>query len=397
MKSKLVIKLFVILLMCISCSSDDGSSNNNSTNPSVDLTPSNFTTSVKHLGHISTTINWTASSVTDNSNITYSVYLDNQIIASSLNSLELYISNLQPNTSYSGFVRAHNGSAYTDSSFNFTTIPTKIYNGCLTLKTQQEVNDFVALQYTEITNCLIIGSQSVVSDIVDISGLQSLVKVNGNLYVSYNPILETTFGLQNISSDLNAIAIVDNTILNDLSGFSSINKLLSYINIVDNPEITTLDAFSNMTNGITNVNVEITNNDKLINISGLSQLNLFSVYIRDNQILDNIDLINSSDNNSLGQLTISNNPSLFNFTPLSNITLIKGSLSLFNCNFTNLDDLSNLNRTFGDVNIAFNVNLTNLCGLQTIVQNDNIDGSYNVHSNAYNPTFSDINTGNCSQ
>ncbi|ULC58118.1 hypothetical protein MBM09_09315 [Flaviramulus sp. BrNp1-15] len=365
-------------------------------NNSNEVLPSNFVTSVKHLGHVSTTIKWTSSSTSNNSPITYSVFVGNQMISSNLTDLELYIPNLEANTTYSGYVRAYNGDLFTDSNFSFTTVVSNIYDGRVILRTQQEVDDFVSNHYTEITDWLIIGTEDIMSDITDLGGLQTLVTVTGSLFVSHNFDLETTHGLQNISNDLNAIAIVDNTLLYDLSGFSSINKLLSYINIVDNPEITTLDAFSNMTNGINNVNVEITNNDKLVDIDGLSQLDLFSVYIRENEILSNIDLINSSDSNTLGQLYILNNPSLNDFSPLSNITLIKGSLTIGYSNLTNLDDLNNLNRTFGDVNIWHNSTLTDLCGLQNIVQNDNIDGEYNVHNNAYNPTLQNINDGNCS-
>jgi hypothetical protein len=366
-------------------------------NTTVELTPSAFTTSVKHLGHVSTTIQWTSSTVSDGSPVTYSVFVGGQIIASDLNNLKFYIPNLEANTTYNGVVRAYNGSVFTDSNFSFTTVPSNIFTGRVTLKTQLEVNNFAAQHYTEITDWLIIGTSSVTSDINDLSGLQSLIKVTGSLFVSYNPNLASTHGLQNISNDINAIAIVDNTILNDLSGFSGINKLLGYINIVNNPQIATLDAFSNMTTGVSNVNVELTNNDMLVDIDGLSQLNLFAVYIRENQLLANINLINSSDSNSLGLLYIMNNPSLNDFSPLSNITLIKGSLTIANSNLTNLNDLSNLNRTFGDVNIFYNSALTNLCGLQNIVQSNNINGLYNVHHNAYNPTFQNINTGNCSQ
>lgn len=358
--------------------------------------PSNFTTSVKHLGHVSTTINWSAATVTNSSPITYSVFVANQLITSDLTDTEFYIPNLQPNTTYQGVVRAFNGTLFKDSNFSFTTVPYRIFTGRVTLRTQQEVDAFEANHYTEITNWLIIGTQTTTSNIIDLGGLQSLVKVTGSLFVSYNPNLLTTQGLQNISNDLNAIAIVDNLILNNLIGFSGVNKLLEYINIEDNPEITSLDHFSGMTTGAVNVNVDLTNNDKLVDIDGLSQLNLFSVYIRDNQILANINLINGSDANSLGQLTISGNPNLNNFSPLSNITLIKGDLTLGFCNMTNLDFLSNLGRTFGDVNIFYNSALTNLCGLQNIVQNNQINGSYNVQNNAYNPTFQNINSGNCS-
>ncbi|MEL0456682.1 hypothetical protein WJN01_10615 [Flavobacteriaceae bacterium SZ-1-7] len=362
----------------------------------TDVAPSSFNTTVKHLGHVSTTIQWTASTVTNNANITYSVFIGNQLIASNLSDLELYIPNLTANKTYNGYVRAFNGNAFTDSNFNFTTVPSKVFNGRVILETQQEVDDFASNHYTEITDWLIIGYTNITSDIVDLEGLQSLVAVQGSLFVSSNPVLESTHGLQNISNDLNAIAIVDNLILNDLSGFSGINKLLDYINIVNNPEITTLDAFSGMTNGVTAVNVELTNNDKLIDIDGLSQLDLFSVYIRDHELLDNIDLINSSDSNTLGQLYIFNNKNLNDFSPLSNITLIKGSLTIGYSNITNLDNLSNLTRTFGDLNIWYNGMLTDLCGLQTIVQSNMIGGLYNVHDNAYNPTFQEINDGSCS-
>ncbi|WMI67779.1 hypothetical protein [Mangrovimonas sp. YM274] len=367
-----------------------------SENNASEFSPSDFDASVKHLGHISTTIQWTSSSTPDNSPITYSVFLENDLIASDLTDLELYIPNLEANTTYSGYVRAYNGALFTDSSFSFTTVPSNLFDGRVYLRTQQEVDDFVANHYTEITDWLIIGRDDEVSDITDLGGLQTLVAVTGSLIVSYNFDLETTHGLQNISNDLNAIAIVDNPLLHDLSGFSGINKLLGYINIVDNPEITTLDAFSNMSNGVIHVNVELTNNDKLVDIDGLSQLDLFSVYIRDHEILSNIDLINSSDSNSLGQLYIANNASLNDFSPLSNITLIKGDLTIAFSNLTNLDDLSNLNRTYGDVNIFYNSELTDFCGLQNIVQADNIDGEYDVHDNAYNPTFQNIIDGNCS-
>ena len=362
-----------------------------------ETTPSSFDTTVKHLGHISTTIQWTNSTTTDNATITYSVFLESQMVASNLSDLEFYISDLQANTTYNGVVRAYNGIVFTESNYSFTTVPSNVFNERVFLRTQQEVDDFAANHYTELTDWLIIGREDVTSDIYDLGGLQSLVTVEGSLFVSYNPQLETTHGLQNISNDLNAIAIVSNNSLNDLSGFSSINKLLDYINIVDNPEITTLDAFSNMSNGVTDVNVELTNNDKLVDIDGLSQLDLFSVYIRDHELLENMDLINSSDSNTLAQLYIMNNASLNDFSPLSNITLIKGSITIGYSNLTNLDDLSNLSRTFGDVNIWYNSALTDLCGLQTIVQSDNIDGVYNIHDNAYNPTFADVNTGNCSQ
>lgn len=365
-------------------------------NTDNEVAPSNFDTSIKHLGHVSTTIQWASSSTPNNSSITYSVFVGNQIIASNLTDLEFYISNLQVNTTYSGYVRAHNGDLFTDSNYSFTTVASNIYNGRVFLRTQQEVDDFASNHYTEITDWLIIGRDDVVSDITDLGGLQTLVTVTGSLFISYNFELETTHGLQNISNDLNAIAIVDNTLLHDLSGFSNINKLLSYINIVNNPEITTLDAFSDMTNGINDVNVELTNNDKLVDIDGLSQLDLYSVYIREHEILSNMDLINSSDSNTLAQLYIYNNPSLNDFSPLSNITLIKGSLTIGYSNLTNLDDLSNLNRTYGNVNVWYNSALTDLCGLQNIVQSDNIDGVYNVHDNAYNPTFQNINDGNCS-
>lgn len=366
-------------------------------NTNTGMAPSDFVTSVKHLGHISTTIQWTSATVPDNSPITYSVFVGNQMIASDLTELEFYIPNLQSNTLYTGFVRAFNGSEFTDSNYSFTTVASNVFAGRVFLRTQQEVDDFAANHYTEITDWLIIGREDVTSDIVDLGGLQSLVTVIGTLILSYNPELESTHGLQNISNDLNAIAIVDNLVLTDLSGFSGVNKLLSYINIVNNPQITTLDAFSNMTNDINDVNVELTNNDSLIDIDGLSQLDLFSVYIREHELLENIDLINSSDSNTLAQLTIMNNASLFDFSPLSNITLIKGSITIGYSNITNLDDLSNLNRTYSDVNIWQNSGLTDLCGLQNIVQGDNIDGVYNVHDNAFNPTFQDIADGNCSQ
>ena len=360
--------------------------------------PSDFEVFVKYFGHVSTTLGWTESVDPNGGLISYSVFIDGSMIASNLTELDYYIQNLQANSNYSATVRAtNNQGAFVEASLDFSTVPSNIFDGQVILRTQQEVDDFVAQQYTEITNWLIIGREEVTSDIVDLEGLQTLVSVTGSINIGYNFELETLLGLNNITSVINSIALVDNPVLSDITGLSGIPQLDSYINIVNNDSLESLDAFSGMGNGLTDVNVEITDNDSMVDIDGLSQLDLFAVYIRENDILENLDLLTPEDTNNLALLYIFNNAILEDFSNLSVITLVKGNLTIGFSNVTNLDFLSNLNQTFGDVRIFGNDNLTDLCGLQTIVNADNIGGEYFVQDNLFNPTFQDISDGNCSQ
>jgi hypothetical protein len=361
----------------------------------VDTPPTEFTVFVKHYGHISTTLGWTESTDPNGGQITYSVFVDDNMVSSGLSDLNYYISGLQPMTNYSAVVRASNSSGgFTEANVNFETVPSNIFDGQVILRTQQEVDDFVAEQYTEITNWLIIGREEVTSDITDLGGLQTLVSVTGSLLIGYNFELETLQGLNNISSELNAIAMADNPLLSNIDGLSGIPKIDSYINIVNNDSLTSLDALSNLTHVLTAVNVVIDENDNLIDIDGLLNLDLYVLLVRYNDALDNLDVLSSEDT-SLGWVSIRGNPSLTDFSKLSSIQSCS-SFDFSEGNATNLDFLSGLTAVNSDLIIALNPNLSDFCGLNALV-NAGLNGTYAVSANAYNPTYQDLVDGNCVQ
>ncbi len=79
-------------------------------------------------------------------------------------------------------------------------------------------------------------------------------------------------------------------------------------------------------------------------------------------------------------------------TPLASLKTITGALTIQN-NYaiTNLDSLININEVGHVVNILHNPSLNNLCGLSNIPPTVTV----NIQNNAYNPSQSDINNGNC--
>jgi hypothetical protein len=84
---------------------------------------------------------------------------------------------------------------FTEGTFE---IPQKIFEGDVTLKTQQEVDDFGAEKYTIINGDLLIGKLTYLSNINSVSNLNSLKRINGSLTLVGLTELEDLNGLNNL-------------------------------------------------------------------------------------------------------------------------------------------------------------------------------------------------------
>lgn len=282
----------------------------------------------------------------------YKLYLDtneNPTTAYNLSTNSYNYSNLIANTTYYWKVETldNSGSVLATSFvFNFTT--GIIYDGSLSL-TQEQINTF---NYTKVTgNLLIHGFED--QTITNLEGLSNLSSIGGNLEIWVNNNLESLEGLESITSIEGNLYILENQALTNLTGLDGIISIGgSFI---------------------------LNNNDALISLDGLS--NLTSVE---------------------GEFRVFWNDVLTSFNDLDAITSIGGDLSIWdNDNLINLNGLETLTTLGGNLYIGRNTNpsasgvgnniLFNLCGVSQLITNGQITSEeYFVGTNAYNPTYTEI-------
>lgn len=320
------------------------------------------------------------------------------------------LNGLEPNTTY--YVRSYAinnvGTAYgNEMNFSTNSLPANTYVGYVELKTQAEVNTFGANNYAHIDGVLVIGNTlgagSGVTDINDLTPLNSLVSVRG-LRILRNGPLENLEGLNNLTTIEGILFINYNNNLLNVDGLSNLDKVW-VVTITDNYKLANLDGFQGLE--VIDIQLNINENYSLQNIDGFNNLlsvgtNLSTgitgdISISQNENLENID--GFSNLALIGQnLSIKYNPLLNNVTGLNNLSSLGQSLYISNNDLiTSLSGLNSIDSFNGTVvEIKNNYSLTDFCDLQASNFND-YTGQYNISGNAYNPTQQDIIDGNCSQ
>jgi hypothetical protein len=339
--------------------------------------------------------------------------------------VEFYFDSLLENTSYYWKVEVIDSSGNiitTSPIWSFLTKTVLLgnggtFNGNITFTTQDAIDTFASNLYTTITGNLTIGFGTDINNgndqVADLSSLENLTAIGGDLTIQRNNRLITLRGLQNISSvggklhvhghplleNLNGLSSITTVsgelrlialeIVTDLSGLSNLNIVGTNARISFNPNLTTLSHLSALTtiNGV----LLIIGNDSLINI-GFSELtSIINISIRDNELLpnlvgfENINPINRNiqiENNqnlvslqglnfhsSIGSLRIVNNLSLSDLNNLQSVSNVNGNLNILNNDsiidlsfFNNLTTISNL----FSFSISNNQNLTSLSGLDQL-------------------------------
>ncbi|MEE9362134.1 MAG: Ig-like domain-containing protein [Cellulophaga sp.] len=253
---------------------------------------------------------------------------------------------------------------FTNDIWNFTTssvVNENIYNGNITLTTQQEIDDFGANNYTQINGGLKIINSGV--SITNITPLSSITSIVGDFDIQNNTNLSNLNGLGNITSIGGYLHIINNVNLANLEGLSSITSIGSDIN---NSNLTNLNGLSNIIS--INGYLQIHNNPKLTNLEGLSSITSVGGYIHIyfNFNLTNLDGLSSI--TSIGAyLDITSNSNLTNLDGLSNITSVNSYLQIANnSKLTNLNGLGNITSVSGYLHISNNSKLTNLEGINNI-------------------------------
>lgn len=313
------------------------------------------------------------------------------------------------------------------------TMSSQVYVGDLTLSTQTQVNAF---NYTEITGNLVISGNDITnltplnsltavggdidvgynSSLTSLWGLNGLSSIMGLLYISNNPTLTSLSGLDNLTS-VERLAINFNEALTDLSGLdnlisverlsihnnaslanlSGLNKLTDVVKalmIGNNNALTSLSDLDNLT---TASDIEIMDNDVLYSLSGLENLtSVGGLAVYGNAKLTSLSGLENL--TSVGRLYIAHNNALTSLSGLDNITTVMGDIEIWNNSaLISLSGLDNIVSVAKSLLIYENYKLTSFCSLYPLLNTGGLSGTFDVHDNALNPTQQEIiDGGSCS-
>lgn len=242
--------------------------------------------------------------------------------------------------------------------------------------------------------------------IKNIDGLNNLEKCNDMYFHHLHGI--TDFPKFPNLSQLNSLQIFGNSSLKTINSFENLESVTNEFRITKNINLIELSSFNNLTTVAKDF--AISNNNELPLIKGFNNLTItngFTVaYNYKLSLINGFEKLKKID----GDFEILGNDVLTTFDKIKNIETVKGNLhiegghSSFFGGYINLDDkiedlnwLSNLKTVEGDLKIIYSSSLKSLCGLQNLLSNDGLKGSYNVNNNLFNPTKQEIIDGNCSQ
>ncbi len=322
----------------------------------------------------------------------------------------------------------------------------KIFEGDVFLSSQEEVNEFAAKKYTEITGRLGIGAFFEKNSFSSLSNLKT-IKTVGSLYIRFNNTLISLDGLENITSIRDDLRINGSDALTSLKALENITSVGGDLRIDNNYALTSLNGLKNITsvggslsidgndaltslNGLENItNVKggdllISQNTALTSLNGLENITSVGrdLHIGDNDILTSLNGLENitsvggdlriGGNGALtslnglenitsvgGSLSITANKALTSLNGLENITNVKGeSLDIINNDaLTSLNGLENITSVGGDLRISYNDALTSLNAFCSIGSIDNILGNIEIANNSYNPTIEEIKASDCEQ
>lgn len=279
----------------------------------------------------------------------------------------------------------------------------------ITFNTQSELNQFII----DNPNCSEIGSITVTGeDIVDLSPLNNIEKINGDFTIINNPSLLSISNFSNLAFLDGDLFIAENNALVTLGGFNSLIQLDGFLvgnnealvsivgfdnvsvlnvelNIGSNPSLAFLNCLNNLLqvkgqflmrflpsllhlggfNSLTSIEgrmflmlselIQVTAFSSLTNVGGTFRLNTFSKVTS---------LVGFNNLQTIGEaFIIENSDSLVTLDDFHSLTIINGSLQIPN-NFSlkSIEGLSSLKEIYGDISIDYNDNLTSLKGLQNI-------------------------------
>ncbi len=213
------------------------------------------------------------------------------------------------------------------------------------------------------------------SNLISLSGLESLISVGANVEISYNDQLTSLSGLESLVSIGGGFEIRANESLTNLSGPESLSSIGENLSVYQNESLVNLIGLEELTS--IGGGLYLYTNDSLTSLTGL--YNLFSIggslLIYDNYVLSSLTGLDNLTSVE-GGVSISDNEGLINFNGLENLITIGENISInWNNSLSSLNGLEGLTSIGGSISFGGNVALTNITGLQNLTT---IGGSLSV-------------------
>jgi len=276
------------------------------------------------------------------------------------------------------------------------------------------------------------------TQLTNLHGLHNIQNLTGKVHLENNSILEDVTALSNIGTQIITLELIENTALIDLTGLNIAEN--ADVFHIEKMRVEHLDYFTNIKtlntlelrilhqlNSIEGL-IGLESIEDVLFLEGLSQLNsldgfnsiqnlnidlnFIDLHLDNFQGFDGLTSCKSINISNMSELqTLSGFDSLeyvsevINISDCSGIDVFDGFPNLISTgglivnnlySLSTMGDLPNLTTIENDLVIIENNSLTDLCGLQTLLVNDGLGGSYSVYNNAFNPTQQDIIDGNCS-
>ena len=248
-----------------------------------------------------------------------------------------------------------------------------------------ELNGSKVQNFTGLENLEEIGNITLFqSDIESLEGISSINEINTlEVYECQN--LKNLHGLEEVLK-IDNLAIRNCYNFDNLQGFklSSISSLALVETKISS--LQGLESLKKITKEFT-----LNNNQSLESTSGLENIEeIYNLWIDGNSSLKNIE--NFKNLKSLNYLFVLYNESLKNLDGFNNLETIN-ELGILNSHIESLSGLDNLKEIKDSFKATHNFNLENFCSLSDAFQN--FTGTYEVYTNAINPTLEDLKNGNC--
>ena len=226
----------------------------------------------------------------------------------------------------------------------------------------------------------------------NLKGLEGVTPNPNTLYLS-GAYLESLDGLPQINSVDGALEIdgcVSLTSLDKLRGIKSIGGWVRLENLPLVDDLSIFDELTTLGAGLT------------IRDIGAAQINSFNqltmlqgIFIQENSALTSVTGFQNLESASL--LNITGNQALADLSGFSNLETVTQQISVVaNPHLANLDGFSSLDqRELYRLRVRENVNLTDLCGITSLMSSLADDVIIEIMDNAFNPSAEDILAGNC--
>lgn len=270
----------------------------------------------------------------------------------------------------------------------------KTYRGNKVLSTQAEIDEFAAENFVEVTGRLTIADTNDPSTIVNVSGLNSLRRVQGSLTIQENDNLTSIAGFSGLTEINSALVIIENNSLESINGFNNLESIGGVLEIENNNSSFSIAGFSNLTEVTASFNVNNLNLPIIESLNAFGNLKTIGDGFFIGNINGNLDSFNKL-TNVTGNLHVELVETQ-NLQFLNSLSNIGGTMTIIrNGQLQSLSGIENLTALGGILEIKENSSLSNFCGLQNLL-NEGWSNQASIEQNSFNPTIDEIGSGNCS-